>query len=442
MRVPSPGPRPRLTTLLALFLFVLTLPDARGDDKPAPRVPAGKSVTETGSLMRREAPDKPWQVVKEGEELFTGDQLMGGAQGALDTRDGAVRLIVVGDVDGGAPIPVLETAFVLHEPKGADIDFTLDRGRVRLINLKKEGPALVRLHVRDKQYEFSLAEPGATVSLSLFGRWQRGVPFRKEAKAGEEPMLVWSVLAVKGEVHLKGPRRQLTLKAPPGLALLTGDTVTDPEPAPAYLKELPAWDPENLGDLGGSEQGKRRLALVSRWRKSAAEKGVGPAIADVLKSDDPFERGIAVMFLAATDDTDRLGEALKTTQHQDVWDAGIVALRNWIGRGPGQDQKLYQLLVEKAKLAPREAEGFLDLLHSFGDDDLAHPETYHCLISYLGSDRVSLRELAYWHLQRLVPEGKKFGYEPLGPKEKRDAAIKEWRKLIPAGEMPPKRGSE
>ena len=137
--------------MLALPLFAL--PARAAGDKPAPpperRTAAGACVTETGSLLRREAPDKPWQVVKEGEELFTGDQLMGGVQAALWTsRDGAVRLIVVGDVDGLSPIPILETAFVLHEAKGVDLDLTFERGRVRLINLKKEGAAHVVLQVR------------------------------------------------------------------------------------------------------------------------------------------------------------------------------------------------------------------------------------------------------------------------------------------------------
>ena len=67
---------------------------------------------------------------------------------------------------------------------------------------------------------------------------------------------------------------------------------------------------------------------------------------------------------------------------------------------------------------------------------------YQVLINYLGSERVSLRELAYWHLQRLVPAGVKIGYEPLAPNEKRDAAIQAWHKLIPPGQMPPKGGGE
>jgi len=51
---------------------------------------------------------------------------------------------------------------------------------------------------------------------------------------------------------------------------------------------------------------------------------------------------------------------------------------------------------------------------------------------------LAIRGLAYWHLSRLAPAGLKFGYAPLAPKEQRDAAIKEWRKL----ELPPKSGEK
>jgi hypothetical protein len=434
-----PGRWPSLLIWLALPLLV---PPARAADKAEARTAVATCVTDTCTLLRREAPDKPWQVVKEGEELFTGDLLMGGAQGALDTKDGAVRLIVVGDADGSSPIPILETAFVLHEPKGADLDFTFERGRVRLINLKKDGAAVIRLRVREKQFEFTLAEPGTTVSLELFSRWPRGVPFTKEPKPGQEPGLIWSVVVVKGEAHLKGASRQLTLRAPPGPALMMGDSFGNPEPAVETLRELPPWCPERLADLVKTEHGKKLLALVARFRKQAVEKGVSPAIAEFLKSDDELERRTAILWLVATDDLERLGEVLKDTTHQDVWDVGIIALRNWIGRDAEQDQKLYKGLVEKVKMTPAEAAGVLDLLHTFGDEDLSRPETYQVLINYLGSNRVTLRELAYWHLQRLVPGGDKIGYAPLDPKEKRDAAIKEWRKLVPAGKLPARPGKE
>jgi hypothetical protein len=439
MRVSSPGFRPGLAACLALI--ALTPCPARADkpaSQPAKRVAAGALTSETASLLRREAPDKPWRVVKEKEELFTGDELLGGSGGVVDARGGAARLEVVGDMDDTAPFPVLETVFVLHEAKGVDLDLTLDRGRLRLVNTKERGAAKVRLRVRDWAGEVVLTGPGASAALELYGRWPGGVPFRKEPRPGEAPVLAWFVLALKGEVVLKGPQHEFRLKAPPGPALLEGDTLDDAEPTPQFLDKLPAW----AAGPGDGEKAKKLSAIAARWRKRAAATSVSEATDELLKSDDEAARRSAVLLLAALDDVDRLGEALVGAKHQDVWDAGIVALRAWIGRGPGQDQRLYKLLTEKKTIPPREAESILQLLHSFGDDDLKRPETYDALIAYLGSERLSLRELAYWHLRRLVPAGRKIDYDPLAPKEKREAGLKAWRQLVPAGELPPKPGEK
>jgi hypothetical protein len=401
------------------------------DDKAAPekRVAVATCATGTASLLRREAPDKPWQIIKDDEQLFSGDEILGGVAGAVDSLNGAVRLIVVGDVDGQAPLPILETAFTLHEAKDSDLDVTLERGRIRLINIKKAGAAKVMVRVRETAAEVTLDEPGATLSMEIYGRWPRGVPFRKEPKAGEEPAIAFTLIAIKGDIDIKGPRRQIKLKAPPGLAMLDGDTLGDQEPAAGYLQELPKWAPEHLSDMGSTELGKKKLERMAQFRKLATDKGLNAALDDFLASDDPLQRRYAILLLVATDNMQRLGEVLRQTTHQDVWDTAIVSLRNWIGRGPGQDQKLHKRLQESAGYSPREAEAVLELLHSFSDDELSHPETYQMLISYLGSERPTLRQLAYWHLYRLMPAGRTLGYDPMAPKEKRDAVIKEWRKL-------------
>jgi hypothetical protein len=425
----------RYLILLAVPLLALAPPAARAaDDKPEKRAAAGTLVTETGSLLRREAPSKPWQLVKEKDEVYTGDLLLGGSGGAVEAKDGGVRLAVVGDVDFTSPFPVLETAFVLHEAKGDDLAFSMDRGRIELTNTKKEGPAKVRLTVRKVTIEVTLKEPGAAMELELYGRWLPGVPFRKEPKAGEEPELAFVVLVMKGEVELKGPTKQFTLKAPPGPALLEGSAGGEIDPTVQKLDKLPDW----AANPGSTAMGKKYKAMMARWRKRAAETSLGEATAEMLKSDDQMERRAAVMLLAATDDLERLGEALKETKHQDVWDSAIVAMRHWIGRDPGQDQRLYKALQEQVKFSPREAEGVLQLLHSFGKEDLKQPETYEVLINYLGSERLTLRQLAYWHLARLVPAGKKIGYDPMAPKENRDEAVKQWHKLVPSGELPPR----
>jgi hypothetical protein len=234
-------------------------------------------------------------------------------------------------------------------------------------------------------------------------------------------------------VEVKGKLREFVMKAPPGPALVQAESLEDTDIAPRHLDRLPDW-----ADAKPTGRQKKLREVAAHFHRLAAEKSVGEAIDTLLKSDDPAERQAAVYLMGATDDLKRLGEALTGAQHPDVWDAGVLALRHWIGRGPGQDQKLYRALTEKAGMPAAQAETVLHLLHGLSAEDLQHPVAYQVLIRLLGSDRLGVRGLAYWHLSRLVPDGRNLGYNPLDPPEKREAAIKRWKELIPPGKMPPK----
>jgi hypothetical protein len=76
----------------------------------------------------------------------------------------------------------------------------------------------------------------------------------------------------------------------------------------------------------------------------------------------------------------------------------------------------------------------LQLLHS--PFDPKDPVTYQTLIAYLQHDRLAIRQLARWHLYRLVPQGAKIAYDPYGTPEQRAKAAREWKELIPDGELP------
>ena len=121
--------------------------------------------------------------------------------------------------------------------------------------------------------------------------------------------------------------------------------------------------------------------------------------------------------MGALDDLPRLGQALMSAKSPDVWDAAVKAMRHWIGRGPGQDQKLYHGLIEKRGFKPAEAEKVLQLLHSFSDQEVAEPELYEVLINNLNDEKLAIRGLAHWHLVRLAPAGKTIPYDPLASKE-------------------------
>jgi hypothetical protein len=427
--------RTALTPARAAWLLaagLLTAPPARADQAPAP---AARCVSPTASLLHRPAPDKPWQVVKEGEALAPGDLILGAADAALESADGAVRLEFVGDLSGTSPFPVLETAVVLNPPDGANLSVTLDRGRIDLTNRKASGPARARVRVGglDRSAEFELTDPGSRVAVEVYGRWPAGTRFSKEPKPGDRPALAIAVLALKGSVKITGSKGEVTLSAPPGPALIQGDDLADLDPTPRHLPALPEW-----ATGADTETGRKKRAVLAHFRQLVAAGSVEAATEELLKSDDPAERRLAVLFLGATDNLAKLGDVLAHAKHPDVWDVGVLALRHWIGRGPGQDQKLYHGLIEKAGYTPAQAASVVNLLHSFGESDLARPTTYETLIDFLRSDKLALRGLAYWHLSRLVPAGRSIGYNPLAPKDERDRAAAEWRKLIPEGQLPPR----
>jgi hypothetical protein len=402
--------------------------------QPENRVAVAKCVTADGLLVRREGPDKPWRVVDNKEELFSGDLLVGGLAASLDSRNGAVRLSMQSDLDGISPYPIIETAVILHESTDVDLYVTLDRGRVVYQNLKDKGPARVRVRLHDKTGEFTLTTPGAQLALEVYGRWPPGTRFSKDVKANTSPALTCIALALKGEIEVKEETIQVLLKAPPGPAMLLTNNLGGDAPTQAHLDRLPTWA------TGGndSEQAQKIRANLAKVREQIRTQPVGPTLDRMVQSDDPLMRRSAVRLMGALDDLPRLGQAVSNSSNLDVWDNGVLTLRHWIGRGPGQDLKLYHTMIANGKYTPAQATTVLNLLHSFGEDDLAQPETYEALIKYMESDNLAIRGLAHWHLSRLVPAGTKFGFNPLAPKEERQRAVKLWRELIPVGKMPPK----
>lgn len=174
-----PGGAAMLLTI-GLVSFVGSLPGltASGKAKPAAadRGPVATCVTETGTVICREKLGQPWHVVAHEEKLSSGDLLVGLPGAMLDSQNRAVRLILLSNLAGSSPYPVKEAAVMLHHDPSMDLDMTLDRGRVDLVNRKEIGPAKVRLRVRQETWDLTLENPGASVGLELYGRWPRERP--------------------------------------------------------------------------------------------------------------------------------------------------------------------------------------------------------------------------------------------------------------------------
>src|SRR5207248_2189840 len=101
-------------------------------------------------------------------------------------------------------------------------------------------------------------------------------------------------------------------------------------------------------------------------------------------------------------------------------------------------RKLYEILKNEKQYTPSQAETVMQLLHDFPDEQLGQPTTWETLIGFLRADKPAIRNLAYWHLCRLVPQGREPKFNPIGDTRQREAAYTAWKKLIPDGAVPPK----
>jgi hypothetical protein len=396
-----------------------------------PRSAVAKHVSATGMLLAQQGPDKPWKALAENEEVYSGDTLVALPGAAIESKNGAVRLNLLTDFSEASPFPVMESSVTLHANGKEDLDFTLTRGRVDVTNLKKEGAAVVQVRFHDEDWELTLDEPGTRVALELYGRWARGVPFSHEPKADQKPMAQLAVLMIKGEAHLDHGMNHFRLHAPPGPALFSWDSVHGPDNNVKRLDKLPEWaDPSQANP----ERAKEIKARIERLRQRLAQVSPPTALAQTLDSED---RRTAVVALGAIDDLWGLTAALANPFHPEVRDQAVLVLRHWIGRCPGQDQKLYDFLVNVKKFSPAEAETILQLLHSLSEQQLGRPEAFELLIEYLKHDLLPVRELAQWYLYRVVPAGKDIKYDAAGTPAERHKAYEAWKKLIPEGKLPP-----
>jgi hypothetical protein len=235
------------------------------------------------------------------------------------------------------------------------------------------------------------------------------------------------------------------MHAPPGSGYFHWNSVEGQDPSPQRLEKLPGWAEPGAGH---TTEARRVQEVLSRLRERLRDKPLDAALAGLLDAADEdadkaqatVTRQVVVFSWGALDDLSRLLAALSDPKHPDVRETAVNALRHWIGRGAGQDLELYNFLVKHEKYAPTQAEVVLQLLHSPFQRDRA--ETYQTLIEYLRSDKLAVRELARWHLDRLAPAGRSIGYDAAAPAAERESAVKKWKELIPDGQLPPKPKAE
>ena len=441
LRSPYPGGPCWALTLLTAFVSVGLAFGAEAPG-PEPRAVVARCTSPDGTLLSRESGGREWKPVAKTVMVSSRDVLLAlpGVQAVVETEPPAAALTLFGGWPQLSPSPVLESEVTLHDSRAYDLDFTLREGRVLLTNTKEKGPARVWVRLPGFAWQLTLAEPGTRIGLEIYGRWPHGVRFSKEQRPGEQPTKVLVLLMLKGQAQLTTDTHSYELSAPPGPALMEWDSVAGEASGPQRLKALPAWaDPNVLVPAEG-----KAVEEVVRTYKAALKKAGSPeeAITALLdaaamekdKSRAAELREFAVLGWNAMGDLPRVAEALADPHSADVRDAAVLGLRMWIGAEAGRDQILYRLLEERLGYTDRQAEAVLDLLHSPFDAEA--PATYEALIRLLQHPKPAVRQLARWHLYRLVPAGRDIPYDPAASEEEREKAVKAWQELVPSGGLP------
>ena len=380
---------------------------------------------------------KEWSLTKMGEKIPEGAQVLAGRRSLIVAPDGDISLEFRGDLAGISPFPIHETVVQLKKPgEGIDLEITPQRGRVDLVNTKKEGSAVVKVHLFGETALIKLKTPETRFTLEMYGRWAAGESFSRNYTKDQTPTISVVLVVTKGEIEISHEEVTTRLSAPPGPAKIQFNNHTVGYIKPEFLDKLPEWASDTLKT--DNPLIAARFASAAKFFDLLKEKGDIPAaLKDLAASDNETDRRLAIFAMGATDNLDSLWSTMLTLKTREVIDDAVIALRHWIGREPGQDAKLWDYLVNKRKYTETQADQTLDLLHSPSKSDLARPEYYEHLILLLNAKRDMPRVLAYWHLVRLVPQGAALNFNPLGKPEERKEAAAKWANLIPKGKLPP-----
>jgi hypothetical protein len=394
------------------------------------RAAVGELASPAGTLLVREKQGKPWQAPKHGALLRAEDLLLAlpGGRAEIDVGPkGMLRLTLFGSLPELSGSPVFESAVVLHPRGQHDLNVTLDRGRLLLTNRKDKGSVRAQVRFRDQRWELDLLDPGTLVALELYSRWTRTEPFlqKPDAAAGLTSGLVLTVL--KGQVDVKYGGEQHVLERGSLLEWGSDRGVV----GPLALKHFPDWFAAPPSGTAAKEARKAVEQLSAELKTKPVEATVRAA----LKNANGAARSQAACSLGALDDLPGLLATLADPQHGDVRRAAVLGLRHWAGRDAGHEKQLYEALG-KAGYRANQAAIVMQLLHGFFEKQLGQPETYESLINLLQSDQLAIRELAGWHLNRLVPQGRAIAYDAAGSADQRAKAQGAWRKLIPEGKLP------
>lgn len=384
---------------------------------------APECVAVQGALLAKKG-EASWDSVKAGSKAPFDRLLVSLFESDLKSANGAVEVRLRGEIGERGPLAAFESAVIFHENPKVDVDLTLERGIVVFTNKKKEGAAHVDVRIRGKTLNISLLEPETKLGIDLYARHAPGINSLKD----DDPTTFVFMLNAVGSVEIHSGEKQVSMKAPPGPAMLRWDSALRQVDV-QHIDRLPEW-------VIPTAEEKKTYERINQAAAPLAGPDAAATFLKLLFSDDPLERKVGMTAVGALGSPAPLFVALQQSKNADTRQFAILVLRNWLGQGTGQIKKLESGL-QGIGVSKSNAESLVHLLIGFDEEERQEPGTYQMLIEGLNHKKLLVRELAYWHLLRLAPAGRTIAYDPAGSDEQLAEGVRRWRELIPSGKLPP-----
>jgi len=413
------------------------------------------STKEISILLQAQAERTDWRRVGvKKPEVYSARPLVSlpGCRSFLQTK-GGVRLTLWGYLPELWHFPpVLESLVELHytEQSLVDLDMTLHRGRIVLLNMRDDRPARVRIRFENPTnpdandfFDISMQEKGTEI---LFDRWNGfpdTEPFFRNPKNAQRlgPVAQMGLMTLAGEAYLRFNDVSSRLESRPGPTVVFWSSDKGELVGPARLDKVPETIstnpplPEKAPDMlrARSEMLRARDQLGTDMSVKEVDVVLKEA---VTAPKDEAKRILAVRCFGALDDLSSLIDALDQDNFRDVRFAAIQTMQAWIASSRDAEYRLYKLFENKYKLG--QAANMMELLHMtwYSSQAQKDPTTYDTLIGYLDNDLMPIRELAAYHLYRLVQGQPVPPFNATWPREDRRRTQENWRRVIPPGKLP------
>jgi hypothetical protein len=421
---------PRSIRCLGLLVLAMFVPGANAQEKGSKgRDHVATCAKIEGALLER-GKDGHVKVLKSGDPIPAKAVLLGFPKAELTSECKQVKidlLLYLGD-----KLPLGAASVTLEDTAGLNADIALHHGVIGITNLAPKDKSVVRIHCADQTWTITLQDPGSSVVVARFGFHEPGVQALKtgkDQKLVDDPLTHVGVLVVKGNAVVDTGSFSYRMSAPPGPALITWDKVKGYD-----LQQLQAL-PEEVAKFRAGED--KLYKTIADTAAKLVTGDISKGLDQLVNSDNAEQRRIAVGSMGALGDLPRLLAALENTKYQDVREQAMRALWKWMSRDKGHLTKLYDFLLKDTKYTPVEDRGIILMLKGFDEDDRKNPAIYQLLIEAMDHRPLALREMAHWQLVKLVPAGASIAYDGAASEAARNAAVEQWRKLIPPGQLPP-----